>query len=120
MCHLASLRDCLKNIFIFCQKSFRSSLLVLFLDGGAFILLHLDAQSLFEPANNKEVAEKNWWIDFIPTIGNGWWSDSRKDAWASLGKTCLGLSPHSSVSTVSINVLIDGEHPLHLRSSTKN
>ena len=83
-------------------------------------MLHLDAQSLFEPANNKEVAEGNWWIDFIPTIGNGWWSDSGKDAWASLGKTCLGLSPHSSVSTVSINVLIDGEHPLHLRSSNKN
>ena len=41
------------NIFIFCQKSFPSSLLVLFLDGGTFILLHLDAQSLFEPTNNK-------------------------------------------------------------------
>ena len=79
-----------------------------------------NAQSLFEPANNKEVAEGNWWIDFNPTITNGWWSDSGKDAWASLGKTCLGLSPHSSVSTVSINVLIDGEHPLHLGSSNKN
>ena len=119
MCHLASLRDCLK-IFSYFQKSFPSSLLVLFLDGGALILLHPDPQSLFEPANNKEVAEGNWWIDFNPTITNGWWSDSGKDAWASLGKTCLGLSPHSSVSTVSINVLIDEEHPLHLGSSNKN
>ena len=121
MCHLASLRDCLKHFQLLSKKF--SFLSVGFVFGWRGTYSAAPGSSIVIWAHKQQrrgQRKLNWWIDFIPTITNGWWSDSGKDAWASLGKTCLGLSPHSSVSTVSINVLIDGEHPLHLGSSNKN